>query len=87
LSHAVTQCVDISHHGRCLRVAGEIRTEFGLNTRKGGGKLISRAGSSFDLGEGLVKDLGDVEETDDIAIVIANGLSSAQSELVHSQDA
>lgn len=69
-----TEAVDICEHGGCLRISGHAGTELRLYASEGIVELLGRRRATFDLVEGLVEDFGNIEQTDDIAFLITNGL-------------
>ena len=69
--HLVTQGIDVGQHGCCLGVAGHVGTEFILYTGECGRELGSGSGTTLNLCKGFVEDLGDVQETDDVAVFVA----------------
>ena len=76
--HLVLERFGIGHHRRRLRIGGH-STELGLNAGERGGQLGRGRGGSFDLGERFVEDLGNVQQPDDIAVFVTNGLSTDES--------
>lgn len=50
------------------------RAKFVLDASEGRRELGRGGRATLDLGESLVEDLGDVEETDDVALLVADRL-------------
>lgn len=70
----LTERVDIGEHGCGLGVGGYTASELGLDACEGGIEFLGGGGAAFDLVEGFVEDFGDIEETDDVAFFVADGL-------------
>jgi len=45
-----------------------------LHASHGGEELLGRGGASLDFAQGFVEDLGDIKQTDDVAIFVADRL-------------
>jgi hypothetical protein len=45
-----------------------------LHAGHGGEELLGRGGASLNFAQGFVEDLGDIKQTDDVAIFIADRL-------------
>lgn len=52
----------------------QTRTKFGLDTGQSGRELVGSSGTTLDFGKSFVEDFGDVKKTDNVAILVANGL-------------
>ena len=70
----LAECFDIRKHRCRLRVRGNAAAKLGLNTGQRVVELLRRGRAALDLVESLVKDLGDVEQTDNIAFFVTHGL-------------
>lgn len=70
-AHLVSEGLDVGHEGvRRGRVAAELL----LGALEGGVELLGGTVGLLELLEGLVEDFGDVEEADDVAVFVADGL-------------
>lgn len=75
----LAEFLDPGKHGGCLRV-GVHTSEFGLDTSHGAEELLRRRGASLDLAESFMEDLGNIEETDNVSVFIANGLNGVDED-------
>jgi hypothetical protein len=57
-------------------------SELFLSAFESGVKFLRGSVSLLELFEGLVENLGDIEETDDISVFVADGLQSKALQLV-----
>ncbi len=69
--------LDVGEHGRRLRVGAETIAELRLDSGEGAVELLRGGGAAFDLVKSFVEDLGDIEQADDIAFLVADGLRRA----------
>jgi hypothetical protein len=65
-----------------LGVRGHIGAEFGLDACEGAVKLFRGGGAALNFAEGLVENFGDIEQTDNIALFITDGLIYCALEFV-----
>ena len=66
-----------------MRVATQATSQFGLDTSKRIIELFGGRGTTLDLVQSLVEHLGDVKQTDDVALFVANGLKARPCQLVY----
>jgi len=72
-SSLLSQLLGPCKHGSCLGVRTHT-SQFGLDTSHRTEELLRCKGATLHLAERLMEDLGDIEETDDVTILIADGL-------------
>lgn len=77
-SGLLAQRFDIGHHSQCLGV--HTIAKLGLHALESGMKLGRGGGSTLELLESFMEYLGNVEQTNDIAIFVAHGLDNHKSE-------
>lgn len=78
--------LDVGKHGSRLRVGAQTRAELGLDSSEGTVELLRGGGATLDLVKGLVEDLGDIEQTDDVALFVTDGLGHAVLQVLHNGD-
>lgn len=61
-------------HGSCLRIGRHAWPEFTLDTGQSTVELLGSRRTPFDLFEGFVENLVDIEQTNNVALFIADWL-------------
>lgn len=76
-----TEGIDVCEHSGCLRIRRHAGAELRLHAGKSIVELLRCGGAAFDLVEGLVEYSGNIEQTDDVSFLVANGLPEDKNEM------
>ena len=80
------ESLDVGQHGGGLGVRAQTVAELRLDSSEGTVELLRGGGATLDLVKGLVEDLGDIEQTDNVALFVTDGLGHAVLQVLHNGD-